>query len=159
MTKTVTPTMLRNKLQRVSSPNYKGSGGLGTTSTNNTTTEEEEDTTKQNNTKITIQQFQEIQHNEIILKDKTRATILFTYPCLKWKCLVTPDDKGVMKLTKPLEATILKLGKEQYCIGIRGSTKELETIIDMGTSEMRINDDYINIKTKHLVVNGKEVHK
>ena len=62
MTKTVTPTMLRNKLQCVSSPTYKGSGGLGTNSTSNTTTEEESEDNKQSNTLITVQQFQKIQH-------------------------------------------------------------------------------------------------
>lgn len=161
MTKTVTPARLRSKLQRITDNSYTGSGGLtGVRINTNQETEEITDKQKQGiNTPVTVKKFQKIHHNTLILDDGSHATILQPIPCLKWKALAQPDSKGTMTLKRKLEATILTVGNEQICLGIRGQTDELEMILDMGDSEIRVNDNYVNIKTKHLIVNGKEVHK
>lgn len=158
--KAVTPSTLRKELQRVTNPSYTGSGGLSGLTNNNTTSDEEKDENKGTNSIIVNKKFNKIKENSIICTDGTKALILNPLPCIKWKCRATPDETGVRQLVKTLDAVLIKgENNNYYCISIRGSTTQLELVIDYGDTELRLNNKYLYIDSKHIIIKGKERYK
>jgi hypothetical protein len=99
--------------------------------------------------------------NEIIFYDNTKARIIHPMPCMKWSCKKAPDENGVVTLNTELEATVLILGDSQIVLGFPSSNcglnKELELLIDLGDTELIMNNDFYSVKAAHHVKDGMEI--
>jgi hypothetical protein len=97
--------------------------------------------------------------NTLICEDGTEATLVSPLPCLFWRCINTPDDKGVATLRKPVGALIITSNEINYCLGIIGESSEFEVFIRVGRSHLKVNSHFISLMSKHLVLNGIEEKK
>lgn len=156
---TVTKYMLEkefNQLMQNGAGEQKNVNTGGTT-TNNTTTNK--DTTSESKINVMEKQFNKIQDNNIICKDGTQAEILNPLPNITYTCTARNNTKQEQVLAETLTAKILQINNKQYVIGFKGQSEQLELRIDMGTTELRLTPKYTYLKTKHLIINGREVHK
>lgn len=95
---------------------------------------------------------------ENVITDKNQKARLFSpVPCLHWKCTVSPDSNGVATLTKSLDGLFLNDGTNIYCIGVSGSSEEFEVRFHVGENEVRLNNNFLNLKAKTITKNGLEV--
>ena len=144
MTKTVTDYMLREALNKVvNRANLRADGATPATD-NNIRTMQEKLITKVCNTTM-------------ICDDGTEAELVSPIPCLYWKCTAKPDSNGIATLSTPIGALIVTSDEINYCIGIIGKSNEFEVRIQVGSNEIRMNNNYVNITANHFVLNGLEV--
>lgn len=129
----------------------------GTTGSTNTNTNNKENT--KSNVKVVEKKFNKIKNNNIICKDGTQAEILNPLPNITYTCTARNNTKQEQVLAETLTAKILQINNKQYVIGFKGQSEQLELRIDMGTTELRLTPKYTYLKTKHLIINGREVHK
>lgn len=129
----------------------------GTTGGTNTNTNNKENT--KSNVKVVEKKFNKIHINNIICKDGTQAEILNPLPNITYTCTARNNTKQEQVLAETLTAKILQINNKQYVIGFKGQSEQLELRIDMGTTELRLTPKYTYLKTKHLIINGREVHK
>lgn len=145
MTKTLTPHMLRSKLKNVASPEKTSNTQNNTKTTGQTT--------------INTKKIKQLKGTTIILDDGKKAQILLPIPGMTLRATSNLESDGGYTLRKNIKATILETDTTNYCLGISGDTDELTLKIDMGESEIEINNLYTNIKTPHIVCNGVELRK
>ncbi len=150
--------MLREGIKKFSNPYYNGTGTAGVN--NNTNTHPDAVNNMLNEgASVEIKKFNKIQNDYIIFNDNTKARIIQFIPGLKWKTTSKPDDKGVINLFKPLEATVLKVGGKRFVLGVKGESREFEYYLRSGDNEIRLNKNYISIDADHVVIKKKERFK
>ena len=95
---------------------------------------------------------------EVIFYDNSTATILQPMPCMRWSCKKTPDANGVTTLDKELECTVLTVGNTNIVLGYSfedcGVSTELELLIDLGDSELLMNNNFFSTKAKTHAKDG-----
>ena len=154
---TITNADLRRQLKQVVHNNTPHMARA--TGENNTAVENAEATTTGAIT-VSTKQFKKLSNNcnSITCMDGTKATILHPMPCMKWHSLKTPDEHGEVVLHDVLEATIITIDGKHYVLGFPakdcGVNKELEVMIDMGDTEVILNDEFCSIKTPNKIQDG-----
>lgn len=143
MTKVVTDHMIREALSKVVHNANRAPTGATPETQNLIRTMEEKLVTKVCNTTM-------------ICSDGTEAELVSPMPCLYWKCMTTPDANGIATLQNPVGALIVTSDDINYCLGIIGKSNEFEIRMKVGDNEVRVNNNFINIATNHLVINGLE---
>jgi len=144
---TITNHVLRQQLKNIATGT---STKVQNIATSNTSTLEETEETEA--LEITTKKFQKIGDygNTIIFSDNTTAKILQPMPCMRWTPKKTPDNKGVVTLSDQLEATVIKQGNKQYVLGYTGTfcgvCTELELLIDLGETEILMNNEFYSVK-------------
>ena len=152
---TITNHVLRQLIQNTAKPT---STKIQTSASNGTTETEEEIEVS-----ITTKEFHRIGKNgtTIIFNDNTTAPLLSPIPCIRWKAATTEDANGTAALSIDIKATVLQIGKTQVILGFDPTTSavstQLEYLIDMGNTEVRMTNEYLSIKSKTLVKNGVEI--
>ena len=112
---------------------------------------------------ITNKKFNKIGNygKEIIFYDNSKAFIPQPMPCMKWMPKKAPDSTGTVTLNKELTATVLTVGNENVVLGFHadecGVCTELELLIDLGDSELLMNNEFYSIKAKTHVKDGVKV--
>jgi hypothetical protein len=112
---------------------------------------------------ITNRKFRKLGNycTEIIFYDNTRATILHPMPCMKWTSPLAPDENGDVELTDELEATVLTVGDTSVVLGFPGNicglSRQLELLIDLGDTELLMNNEFYSVKAKHHARDGVEI--
>ena len=128
--------------------------------TNKTTQTTKEAALKEEGTVfLTVEKVIKIKGNRIITDRNTTATLYNSTPGLYWKATGTPDKNGYITLKKPFNALIIADGTNNYVLGVDGATNEIEIRFHVGDNEIRLNNDFININGKHIIVNGLEVQQ
>ena len=158
--KTVTNEMLRRELKHMVKTNTPVtiSSNTGDNNTNGVTNAE----TGEAIITVSQKQFKTLTDdcNTLICTDGTKATILQPVPFMKWHCIHTPDNNGIVTLENTLEATILTIDKKHYCLGFPnkycGVATDLEFLLDLGETELIMNNEYYSIKSKVTVKDGIE---
>ena len=152
---TITNHVLRQLIQNTAKPT---TNKIQTSSSNSTTETEEEVEVN-----ITTKEFHRIgQHGTtIIFNDNTTAPLLSPIPCIQWKAATKEDTNGTAALSIDIKATVLQIGKTQIILGFDPTTSavstQLEYLIDLGESEVRMTNEYLSIKAKTLAKNGVEI--
>ena len=155
---TITNYVLRQQLQNIA--NSK-SNRVSSTTTNTTTGSAATSSDTDNTVKIETKKFNKLTNysEEIVFYDGTKAKILQPAPFVKWTSKKT-DSAGNSTLDSEMEATILTVGNQRVVLGFSstncGLSHQLELLVDLGESEVIINDEYLSIRTKHLAENGVE---
>lgn len=113
------------------------------------------------NISIEQKQFKQLKGEDtIICLDGTTATLLQPLPFVKWHCVNSMDSSGISTLTDTLDVVILTIDKKGYVLGFPsrdcGFSEELELLVDMGDTEVVINNEYISTKSKATVKDGIE---
>lgn len=144
----VTPHMLRKKLSEVQKQAQTGVRGISSSST----------TTEDNMVQLTLaeKEIDRVQNEYMICADGTKAKLYSPIPGVKWRCLAPVGSQGIIALNKPLTGLILSDGENNYCLGVNGDTSDFEILLQIGDSEVRITELFVNIKSKLLVKNGVE---
>ena len=132
----------------------------GTSSTDTTT-----DTTTIQDTKITLESkpFKKLgnYNTELICNDGTRAVIIQPMPCMKWSSRKAIDNNGDVELDVELSAAILTVGDTSIALGYYatdcGLSKDLEILIDLGDTELLMNNEFYSVKAKHHARDGVEI--
>lgn len=154
MKRNITNHMLRKQLHMVQqeSQTIRGISSYtgNTTITNNSNNNE-------NTFKMVTKDIAQIKGDTLIANDGTTARLLSPIPGLKYNCLGVANTQGSITLEKPLQAVFLSDGVDTVCLGVSGETNEFELVYTAGENEIRINKEFVNIKTKHLIKNGVEV--
>lgn len=86
-----------------------------------------------------------------------KVRLISMLPSFHWKCTAQPDSKGMMTLQMPVKILALTLDKTSICLGFLESTDEFELWCRVGENEIRINTNFLQLKSEHLVRNGVEV--
>lgn len=145
MTKTITKEVLKKKLAGV----QLGTGYNRSATSGNNGSEEV--------SFIFEKQIVKIKNDTVITNDGITARLFSPLPCLHWKCLVSPNSAGECVLENALTGLfVVDSDNTYYCIGVNGNSSEFELRIQFGSSEVRMNKDFLNVVTKHLVKNGLE---
>lgn len=154
---TITNHVLRQQIKNISSSNSSRIRSSSTGAVGNPDDEEE-----QLNIKMEQRKFRTIANYGTLIKfyDNTTAEILQPMPCIRWTCKKTPDTNGEVTLNTELECTVLTIGNKSVVLGypgtICGLNKELELIIDLGDTELIMNNDFYSVKATHHVKDGLE---
>ena len=125
---------------------YKG----GSTVINNTSS-------SSGGSNISIFNIVKIKDNTMITDNGIKAELFSPMPCLHWKCLTDADSTGVITLKTKLKGLFINDGSNYYCIGISGSSDEFEVRLQVGTSEVRLNKDFLNLVSPLISKNGVEL--
>ncbi|RAP51128.1 MAG: hypothetical protein BZ138_05980 [Methanosphaera sp. rholeuAM270] len=96
-----------------------------------------------------------VENELLIFQDGTSAHLYSPLPCLHWKFMGNTSDGNVLK--SQFSALVLNIDGEQYVLGLDGYSNEFEIRCTIGDSEIRMNKDFVSIKSPHLVRNGLEV--
>lgn len=108
-------------------------------------------------TTLNIQKIIKVDGSKMITENGTKAELFSPMPCLFWKCTTTPDSKGVATLRTPIQGLFITDGNTTYCLGITGASDEFEVRFHVGGSEVRLNNEWLNLVSKHIVQNGVEI--
>ena len=103
-----------------------------------------------------VKRIVSVEGEYVVTDDNVKARLFCPMPCLHWKCITQPDSKGVSKLRKPVEGLFIDDGVTSYCLGVSGASDEFEVRFQVGTSEVRLNSEFLNLVAPHLVINGLE---
>lgn len=106
---------------------------------------------------IVTAKITKVQGDTVITENGDKARLFNPFPCVYWKCTATPDSNGVATLKNKLDGLFLNDGSNLYCLGVSGASDEFEVRFQVGTNEIRMNNNFVNVKTPHYVVNGMEV--
>lgn len=105
------------------------------------------------------QEITKVINNTVITSDNVKAKLYNPLPCFFWKCIGVANNDGVIILEKPIRGLFLSDGEDTVCLGVDGDTNEFELRIVVGENEIRVNETFLNIVTKHLIINGLEADK
>lgn len=98
---------------------------------------------------------------EVICTDGTHAQIMQPMPCMKWGSKKSFTSNGEVTLSNILNVTVLTVGEKSVCLGFDGTdcgvNTELEVLIDLGDTELIMNNEYYSVKAKHHAKNGVEL--
>ena len=145
---TVTNHMLRQKIAEINQKvRYSNTASNGT----HYSALDEEGTVL-----IVEKRITRVQGDTMICEDGTKAKLYSPMPCLHWKCLTPPDNKGISTLRKPLNGLFLDDGTNTYCLGVDGLSDEFEVRLQVGTNEVRLNNLFLNLNAPSIVKNGVE---
>ena len=99
-----------------------------------------------------------IQGNKVICSDGLKAPLFSPMPCLFWKGNKDDGKNGVISLSNSLTGLFIidEHTDKAYCIGIQGHSDEFEVRIQIGKTELRMNNVYSSLKAKHIIKNGLE---
>lgn len=154
-----TPTnyVIRQQIKNISSSNSTRIRSSPTSAVGNPEAEEEELTVKLEQRKYrTIAAY----GTKIKFYDNTTADILQPMPCMKWSPKKAPDSNGEVTLNTELECTVLTIGDTSVVLGYPGNqcglNHELELLIDLGDTELIMNNDFYSVKAAHHVKDGVE---
>ena len=155
MARNITPFMLRKQLHMV----QKESQSIRGISSNTSNTVNTGTITNNNEKQISLvtKTVTQVKGDTLIANDGVTARLLSPLPGLKYNCLGVANTQGIITLEKPFEAVFISDGVDTVCLGVSGETNEFELVYSAGENEIRINKEFINIKTKHLIKNGVEV--
>lgn len=148
MARTITNHMLRKKIGYVNRQNSPSSISSNTTGV--TGGDEAGGITLETHT------ITGVRGDVLITQEGVESRMYSPMPCLFWKCLTPPDEKGVSTLKNKLEGLFLNDGASLYCLGVSGASDEFEVRMQVGTNEVRLNNSFLNLNAGHLVVNGLE---
>jgi len=112
---------------------------------------------QENKVSLVTKNITQVLGDTLIADDGSKARLLSPIPGMSYTCLGVANNQGVISLEKPLQAVFLSDGVDTVCLGVTGLTDEFELVYTAGENEIRINKEFVNIKTKHLIKNGVEV--
>lgn len=110
-------------------------------------------------TSLSVANIVKVKGSTVYTNDGLTAELFNPMPCLFWKCTGTPDKNGVITLQKPLRGLFIHDGDDVYCLGVTGASDEFEVRFHVGENEVRLNDLFLNMKAKSIVINGLEEYK
>ena len=148
---TLTDHMLREALEGVSKTLNNGSVVYGASASSGNT---------ENQVVLSIDEKTVIKADTKYLYsgDGSKIRLVSPIPSVYWKCTAQPDKNGVMTLQLPVSVLALTLGETSVCLGFTGATDEFELWCRVGENEIRINTNFLQLKSEHLVRNGVEVN-
>jgi hypothetical protein len=97
-----------------------------------------------------------VKDNMFILDNGKRARLYNPCPGVYWKCIGKARTDGVVVLSNPLGVLVLDDGDSLYVLGVSGSCPEFEVRLQVGDSEVRLNNEFLNIVSGHVIRNGIE---
>ena len=151
MTKNITTHMLRKQLHLVQQESQI-IRGVSTSTTNNVVNNAQD----KHGVDLVQKKVTQVQGDTLIAEDGSKAHLLSPLPGMSWLCLGVANSDGLVMLEKPFNAYFLTDGVDTVCLGMSGLTDEFELSFKAGDSEVRVNKEFVNIKTKHLIKNGVE---
>ena len=110
-------------------------------------------------TSISIANIVKIKENMVYTDTGLVAELFNPMPCLFWKCTGTPDKNGLITLQKPIRGLFIEDDGDAYCLGVTGASDEFEVRFHVGENEVRLNDLFLNMKARSIVINGLEEYK
>ena len=149
---TITNHVLRQEINKIAgggSNIIRGGGGGGSAT----------DSSESIDISIETKTFRKLGNylKNIICDDGTSAMILHPMPCMKWTSRKTMTD-GEVALDTPLEAVVLTVGSQSVALGYPstdcGLSKDLELTIDLGDTEIIMNDEFYSLKAKTHAKDG-----
>lgn len=151
MARNITPYMLKKQLHIVNQESQI-IRGISTSTANNTVNNAED----KHGVDLVQKKVTQVQGDTLIAEDGSKAHLLSPIPGMAWTCLGVATNTGLVTLEKPFQAYFLTDGVDTVCLGVTGLTDEFELSFKAGDSEVRVNREFVNIKTKHLIKNGVE---
>lgn len=123
----------------------------------NTSTTSQTNTTQENKLSLVTKNITQVLGDILVADDGSKAKLLSPIPGMSYTCLGVANNQGVITLEKPFQAVFITDGVDTVCLGVSGVTDEFELVYTAGENEIRINKEFVNIKSKHLIKNGVEV--
>lgn len=152
MARNITPFMLRKQIN-IMQQQSQNLRGIST----NTSTTSNTNTTQENKLSLVTKNVTQVLGDILIADDGSKAKLLSPIPGMSYTCLGVANTQGVITLEKPFQAVFITDGVDTVCLGVSGVTDEFELVYTAGENEIRINKEFVNIKSKHLIKNGVEV--
>ena len=151
MARNITNHMLRKQLHLVQQESQI-IRGISTSTTNNTVNTAQD----KHGVDLVQKKVTQVQGDTLIAEDGSKAHLLSPIPGMAWVCLGVANNNGLTILEKPFQAYFLTDGVDTVCLGVTGLTDEFELSFKAGDNEVRVNKEFVSIKTKHLIKNGVE---
>ena len=151
MARNITPYMLKKQLHIVNQESQI-IRGISTSTANNAVNNAED----KHGVDLVQKKVTQVQGDTLIAEDGSKAHLLSPIPGMAWTCLGVASNTGLVTLEKPFQAYFLTDGVDTVCLGVTGLTDEFELSFKAGDNEVRVNKEFVNIKTKHLIKNGVE---
>lgn len=154
MVRNITPYMLRKQINMMQEQSQSVRGISTNTGTKYNTGN---NTSQENKISMVTKNITQMLGDTLIADDGSKARLLSPIPGMSFTCLGVANNQGIITLEKPFQAVFITDNVDTVCLGVSGLTDEFELVYSAGENEIRINKEFVNIKSKHLIKNGVEV--